>query len=69
MNRQPTPGRKTVPTSVRISPTCKILWDRLAEKMGLSNSGVLETSIRKLAKEEGVEAEDKKSEASIDASE
>ena len=55
MKRGTTPGRDTVPTSVRVTPVCKQLWDGLAEKMGLSNTGVLETAIRRLAREEGVE--------------
>lgn len=57
MKREPTPGRETIPTSVRISPVCKLLWDGLASKLGLSNTGVLETAIRRMAKEEGIEIE------------
>lgn len=48
-------ARGTVPTSVRVTPACHQLWEALAEQMGLSKTGVLETAIRRLAKEEGVQ--------------
>ncbi len=49
-------ARGTVPTSVRVTPACSQLWDLLSGQMGLSKTGVLETAIRRLAKEEGVQA-------------
>ena len=46
--------KETVPTSVRITPTAQRLWDELAERMGLSKAGVLETLLREKARAEGV---------------
>lgn len=51
-NKQP--NRTSVPTSIRLSPAGNRIWEKLAEKMGLSKVGVLETALRRLAKEEGV---------------
>jgi hypothetical protein len=58
--RKKSDRKETLPTSVRITPTCQQLWDDLAEHMGLSKAGVLETLIRDRAKAEGlqVRAED-----------
>jgi hypothetical protein len=47
--------KKTFPTSVRVTLTCKQLWDALAERMGLSNSAVLEILIREKAKIENID--------------
>ncbi len=47
--------KETVPTSVRITPTAQRLWDVLAERMGLSKAGVLETLLREKARAEGVQ--------------
>jgi len=47
--------KETVPTSVRITPTAQRLWDVLAERMGLSKAGVLETLLREKARSEGVQ--------------
>jgi hypothetical protein len=46
--------KETIPTSVRITPVCKELWDTLAERAGVSNTAYLETLIREKAKAEGV---------------
>jgi hypothetical protein len=46
--------KETLPTSVRVTPTCKRLWDALAERMGLSNAKALEVIIREKAKAEGI---------------
>lgn len=42
------------PTSVRISPTCRYLWERLAGKYGLSPNKYMEVLMREKAKEEGI---------------
>lgn len=47
--------KTALPTSVRITPTCKELWDTLADRMGVSNAAYLEVLIREKAKAEGVE--------------
>ncbi len=47
--------RETIPTSVRITPICKELWEALAERAGVSNAAYLETIIREKAKAEGIE--------------
>ena len=39
-------------TSLRVTPTCLELWDRLAATEGLSRTGYLETTIRRLAARE-----------------
>lgn len=46
--------KQTLPTSVRITPICRELWDELARRMGLSNAGALEIIIRDRAKAEGI---------------
>ena len=50
----------TVPTSVRVTPTCKALWDALADRVGLSNAKYLEVLIREKARAEGVTADTEK---------
>jgi hypothetical protein len=45
----------TVPTSVRVTPTCERLWEALARSKGLSKAKVLEVIIRDRAKAEGIE--------------
>jgi hypothetical protein len=47
----------TVPTSVRVTPTCERLWEALAKSKGLSKAKVLEVIIRDRAKAEGIEVE------------
>lgn len=47
-------GRDTVPTSVRISPTCNRLWERLSENMGVSKTAVIEFAVRALAESKGI---------------
>jgi hypothetical protein len=46
--------KETVPTSIRITPTCKRLWDALAQEMGVSNAALMEVLIREKAKAEGL---------------
>jgi predicted transcriptional regulator len=41
-------------TSIRLSETGELLQDRLAEKLGISKSAVLEQALRLLAEREGV---------------
>ena len=41
-------------TSLRLSDSARLLLTRLAEKLGISQTAVLEVAIRKLAKEEGI---------------
>jgi len=45
----------TVPTSVRVTPTCEHLWTTLADRMGLSKAKALEVIIREKARAEGIE--------------
>jgi hypothetical protein len=52
--RKGTEKKETLPTSVRVTPTCRQLWDELARQMGLSNAGVLEVIIRDRARVEGI---------------
>lgn len=47
--------KETLPTSVRLTPTAQRLWEELAERMGLSKAGVLETLLREKAKAEGIQ--------------
>jgi len=47
--------KETTPTSVRITPTAQRLWEALADNMGLSKAGVLETLIRERAKADGIQ--------------
>ena len=46
--------RGSTPTSVRVTPTCSRLWEKLSKKMGLSKTGVIETAIRELAERKGI---------------
>ena len=55
-NRQRT-AKETQPTSLRVTPTCLELWDALAAREGLSRTGYLETTIRRLAEEKKVKTE------------
>jgi hypothetical protein len=55
MSNQETEKTGTVPTSVRITPTCEKLWSTIAEGMGLSKAKALEVIIREKAKAEGIE--------------
>jgi predicted transcriptional regulator len=41
-------------TTIRYSDTAKTLLKKLAEKLGVSQSAVLELAIRALAKQEGI---------------
>ncbi len=43
-----------VPFNFRLTPAGKILLVKLGEHMGLTRSGVIETAIRLLAKEQGL---------------
>ncbi len=49
--------KKKLPTSIRLSAEAKRLLALLADKMGLSQAGVLETLIREKAKRLKVEHE------------
>lgn len=46
------------PTSVRVSRLCLDLWQKLAEKQGLTKAKYLEVAIRRLASEEGIRSEE-----------
>ena len=48
----------TLPTSVRVTPTCKRLWDALSTHLGISNAALLEIIIREKAKTEGIREEE-----------
>ena len=41
-------------TSIRLTPEAKRLLQLLAEKLGLSQTGILELAIREKAKREGI---------------
>ncbi|HRF96258.1 MAG TPA: ribbon-helix-helix protein, CopG family [Aggregatilineales bacterium] len=43
------------PTSIRLSERAKLLMERLADKLGISQSAVIEIAIRALADREKVE--------------
>lgn len=47
-------NRNKVPVAVRLTPAARDLMVVMAEKLGLSQAGVLELALRKLAKEEGI---------------
>jgi len=47
----------TMETSLRLTPACLELWDELASREGLSRTGYLETTIRRIAAEEKVKTE------------
>lgn len=55
MDEKKSVARDTLPTSIRLSPGATRLWQKLAIKMGLSKTGVLETAIRQLAKTENIQ--------------
>lgn len=54
---RPQSNRDTRATSLRVTPICLGLWDALAAREGLSRTGYLETTIRRLAAEKKVNAE------------
>ncbi len=54
---RPQSTRDTRATSLRVTPTCLELWDALASGEGLSRTGYLETTIRRLAAEKKVKVE------------
>jgi len=45
------------PTSIRLSVEGKRLQKALADKLGLSESAVIELALRRLAEQEGIERE------------
>lgn len=55
---RPQSARDTQATSLRVTATCLELWDALASRKGLSRTGYLETTIRRLAAEKKVKAEE-----------
>ncbi len=57
MSHQKKTGKGAVPTSLRISAVCEKLWSILAEKNGLTKTGYLEFTIRRLAREDGINIE------------
>ena len=54
---RPQSTRDTRATSLRVTPTCLELWDALASREGLSRTGYLETTIRRLAAEKKMSTE------------
>ena len=50
-------SRETVATSVRLTPLCMRLWEQLASRAGLNKTAYLENTIRRQAKDEGIDAE------------
>ncbi len=54
---RPNSTRDTRATSLRVTPTCLELWNALAAREGLSRTGYLETTIRRLAAEQKVKVE------------
>jgi len=53
--KEPTPGRDTTPTSIRVTPAGHYLWKRIALEMGLNRTGVLETLLREKAERMGIQ--------------
>ena len=51
--------RETIATSVRLTPLCVSLWEALATHAGLNKTAYLESTIRRLAKEDGVDLDKK----------
>ena len=49
--------KETQATSMRLTPNCLELWDELASREGLSRTGYLETTIRRLASEKKIKTE------------
>lgn len=54
---RPNSTRDTRATSLRVTPTCLELWDELASREGLSRTGYLETTMRRLAAEKKIKVE------------
>lgn len=52
-------NREKLPTSIRLSEDGKQLRKLLAEKLGVSESAVIEIALRKLAELEGIKREKK----------
>jgi len=50
-------ARKTLATSLRVTPACLNLWDTLAFREGLTRTGYLETTIRRIAAEKNISTE------------
>lgn len=50
-------NRDKLPTSIRLSEEGKQLRKLLAEKLGISESAVIEMALRKLAEMEGIKRE------------
>ena len=50
--------KQAAPTSVRVTATCMRLWNELARRQGLTRTGYLETTMRRLATEAGIEWDD-----------
>jgi hypothetical protein len=53
-------NRNKVPVAVRLTPAARELMVTMAEKLGLSQAGVLELALRKLAQAEGIKTEEDK---------
>jgi hypothetical protein len=51
------PQRNQVATSLKVSPVCLELWNALARKQGLNRTAYLESTIRRLAREEGLDVD------------
>lgn len=49
-----TQNRNKIATSFRLSPEAMGMLDRLKERTGLSQAGILELAIRRMAEAEGV---------------
>jgi len=49
-------GRHKFPSSYRLSEECRALIDQLSEALGISQAGVIEQAVRKLARAELPEA-------------
>lgn len=47
--------RKTIPTSFRLSEEARSLLGELAERLGVSRTGIVEMMIRDLARREGLD--------------
>ena len=56
-HKLPRRTKDTQATSLRVTPTCLELWEALAAREGLSRTGYLETTIRRLAAEKKVKTE------------
>lgn len=57
MGRPKGTGRNGIATSIRVSPLCKKLWDTLSNRIGVSNTGIIEMAIRQMAAREGLDAD------------